>query len=74
MWLLLADGRKCGGVNAWSAQLRRVWWLWPLGILLALPGLNAAAGGFYRWIARNRQCLGGACSISRVDREKPANR
>jgi hypothetical protein len=50
-------------VNAWGALLRRVWWLWPLGVLLALPGFKAAARVLYHWIAKNRHCLGGACAI-----------
>jgi predicted DCC family thiol-disulfide oxidoreductase YuxK len=63
MWLQFADGRKFSGVNAWSAQMRRVWWLWPLGVMLALPGFNAGARWIYRWIAQNRHCLGGTCTI-----------
>ena len=63
MWLQLADGRKLSGVNAWSALMRRVWWLWPPGFVLALPGINAAGRVLYRWIAKNRHCLGGACMI-----------
>lgn len=74
MWLLLADGRKFGGVNAWSAQLRHVWWLWPLGFLLTWPGFNAAARAFYRWIAKNRHCLGGACAIPSHRRPRPQSR
>ena len=69
MWLELAEGRKLSGVNAWSALMRRVWWLWPLGVLLAGPGFNGAARVLYRWIAKNRQCLGGACNISHIDHE-----
>ena len=63
MWLQFADGRTFSGVNAWSAQMRRVWWLWPLGAVLALPGFNAGARWVYRWIARHRYCLGGTCRI-----------
>ena len=63
MWLQLADGRKYSAVNAWSVQIRHVWWLWPLGVALALPGFNAIARAGYGWIAKHRHCLGGACSI-----------
>lgn len=63
MWLQYADGQKFSGVNAWSALMRRVWWLWPLGVLLALPGFNAAGHALYRSIARRRHCLGRACSL-----------
>lgn len=63
MWLQLADGRVFSGVNSWSVLFRSVWWLWPLGVLLAVPGLNAIAAWVYRWIARNRHCLGGTCKI-----------
>lgn len=73
MWLQLADGRKYGGVNAWSVQMRRVWWLWPVGIVLALPGFNAVGRALYRWIAKRRHCLGGACSLPRGHRERPVD-
>ena len=74
MWLQLADGRKFNGVNAWSAQMRRVWWLWPLGVMLALPGVNAGARVLYRWIAKNRHCLGGACTIPSRGKATPPRR
>jgi hypothetical protein len=63
MWLQLADGRRFSGINAWSALMRRVWWLWPVGIVLALPGFNAVGRALYRWIANHRYCLGGLCTI-----------
>ena len=73
MWLLLADGRKFRGINAWSVQMRRVWWLWPLGVALAMPGLNALSRAGYRWIASNRRCLGGACTIPKRARPQPVS-
>jgi len=73
MWLQLADGRKFSGVDAWSVQMRYVWWLWPLGVALAMPGLNALARAGYRWIARHRHCLGGACAIPTQTRSHPVN-
>jgi len=63
MWLQLADGRKFSGINAWSVQLRRVWWLWPVGAVLALPVFNAMGRAVYRWIAKHRHCIGGVCNI-----------
>ena len=65
MWLQLADGRTFSGVDAWSALLLRVWWLWPAGVLLRLPGFHAAGRMLYSWIAGHRHCLGGACTIPR---------
>lgn len=63
MWLQRADGCTFGGIRAWSQLLRSVWWLWPCGMLLDLPGVNGVARMIYRWIARNRHCLGGRCRL-----------
>lgn len=63
MWLRFADGRKLSGVNAWSALLRRVWWLWPVGVVLAVPGFNALGAALYRWVAKHRHCIGGVCTV-----------
>jgi predicted DCC family thiol-disulfide oxidoreductase YuxK len=63
MWLQLSDGRKLSGVNAWGALMRRVWWLWPMGFALALPGFNSIGRVLYRWVAKNRHCIGVTCSI-----------
>jgi predicted DCC family thiol-disulfide oxidoreductase YuxK len=63
MWLQRADGRTASGVNSWGVLMRAVWWLWPLGMVLAIPGINAVAARLYRGIARNRYCLRGTCRI-----------
>jgi predicted DCC family thiol-disulfide oxidoreductase YuxK len=74
MWLQLADGQKFSGINAWSVQLRRVWWLWPVGAVLALPGFNAMGRAVYRWIAKHRHCIGGACTIPKRAQSHSLNR
>lgn len=63
MKLLHADGRVVGGVDAWAVLFRSVWWLWPLGALLSLPGIRRCGGVGYRWVARNRYCWGGSCEL-----------
>jgi len=74
MWLKLADGSKFSGVNAWIVLMHHVWWMWPLGHVIALPGINAGARVAYRWVAQNRHCLGGFCTIqsrTSATREQP---
>lgn len=63
MKLLSPDQRVLGGIDAWACLLRSVWWLWPLGLLLSLPGFHAVGQACYRWIARHRACLGGQCRL-----------
>jgi predicted DCC family thiol-disulfide oxidoreductase YuxK len=63
MWVLPAGARPQRGVDAWMALMRHVWWLEPFAVVLELPGIKPAARAVYRWIARNRHCLGGQCRI-----------
>jgi predicted DCC family thiol-disulfide oxidoreductase YuxK len=64
MKLRFADGRVVGGAAAWAVLFCSVWWLWPLGVLIDLPGVKILSAVVYRWIARNRYCLSGACELS----------
>lgn len=64
MKLLLAGGRVAGGADAWAELFRSVWWLWPLGWLMRLPGLHALSHAAYRWLMRNRYCIGRVCRVS----------
>jgi predicted DCC family thiol-disulfide oxidoreductase YuxK len=70
MKLQLANGRVIGGLNSWIALFRSVWWLWPVGTLLSLPGIHALSRACYRWIARNRYCFGGKCRVRRKLRRR----
>lgn len=72
MKLLTPDGRVLGGPDAIAWMCRRVAWLWPLGVLMVLPGLDAVTRLGYRWIARNRYCLGDVCELPpmRVNRRR----
>lgn len=63
MKLLCADGKVLGGIDTWIFLFRSVWWLWPLGTFLLLPGIHSLASAAYRWLARNRYCFGGRCPI-----------
>jgi len=63
MKLLLAGGRVAGGADAWAELFRWVWWLRPLGWLMRLPGLHGLSHAAYRWLMRNRYCIGRMCRL-----------
>lgn len=63
MKLRLADGRLLGGLDAFIAMAEAAGWTAPLGWFLRVPGVNALAWRGYRWVARNRHCLGGSCAL-----------
>lgn len=59
--LVSRDGRVMGGTDALLFLASRVAWMrpmaWVAGWGWVRPGLDRA----YRWVARNRHCLGDAC-------------
>lgn len=71
MHLLLPGHRVRCGVDAWAALLRAIWWLWPLGALLAIPGFRQIGRSSYRWLACNRHCLGGNCDMRATGASQP---
>ena len=70
MKLQLPDGRVLGGIESWIVLFRSVWWLWPIGSLLSLPGFHVLGQGCYRRIAQNRYCFGGKRGV----RTRPRHR
>ncbi len=63
MLVVTPSGRIYGGADAALYLMRQLWWAWPLGQLGRLPPIVYAMRAGYRWIARNRQCLSGACRM-----------
>jgi predicted DCC family thiol-disulfide oxidoreductase YuxK len=63
MKLLRNDGSVAGGPDAIAWMCRHVWWLWPAGLLMRAPLLRDVTDAAYRWVARNRYCLGDVCRV-----------
>jgi predicted DCC family thiol-disulfide oxidoreductase YuxK len=64
MHLLLPDGRIFAGADAFVQLSRYYWWGWPFHLFARLPGAMPLLRLIYRWVARNRKCLNGACAIN----------
>lgn len=63
MHLLSADGAVRHNADAFGVLCRSVCWLWPVGVLLLVPGFRELGQLTYEWIARNRHCFGGKCRV-----------
>ena len=59
----LRDGTVLGGAAAVVEIAPRIWWASPLWAISRLPGAMRPMNAVYRWVARNRTCLNGACSV-----------
>lgn len=68
MHVLTADGRVRHNADAFGALCRSVWWLWPVGALLLVPGIREAGRMAYDTFARNRYCFGGRCRLPLLER------
>ncbi len=62
--LLDSNGRWRGGIQVIARLLRSVWWLWPAGVLLSLPGFRSVGAWIYQGIAARRYQWGNACEQS----------
>ena len=63
MRLRLRDGTVLGGAAAVVEIARRIWWASPLWAISRLPGAMRPMNAVYKWVARNRTCLNGPCSV-----------
>lgn len=63
MHLLTGDGAVRHNADAFGVLCRSVWWLWPVGALLLVPGFRELGRLIYDWFARNRYCFGGRCRL-----------
>lgn len=64
MRVVTAQGRVFGGAAAVVELARHFWWAAWLGMVASLPLGKRALDAAYRWIAKRRHCLGGACSVN----------
>lgn len=70
MRLLTADEKVFGGVDAYMFIWREIWWCYPFWFLAHVPGVRFLMDIAYRWVAKNRMCLSGACSLTNESRFK----
>lgn len=65
MKFLPSDETIFGGAEALLQIARRIWWAWLLFALSQIPGVMILFRKVYRWIADDRNCISGACSIQK---------
>jgi len=61
--LVLGDGRVMGGTDALLFLASRVGWMRPMAWLARRGWVRPGVDRAYRWLARNRHCLGDACEV-----------
>jgi predicted DCC family thiol-disulfide oxidoreductase YuxK len=65
MRLLKPDGTVFGGADAFLEVCRYYRAAWPLYQLGRIPVVAKLLHAGYRWVARNRYCISGACGVTR---------
>jgi predicted DCC family thiol-disulfide oxidoreductase YuxK len=66
--LLLPDGRRILGADAYRCVMRRIWWAYPLFLLSIVPGLRSAFDWGYTTFAQNRYCVSRAVGLESTTR------
>jgi predicted DCC family thiol-disulfide oxidoreductase YuxK len=61
--LLLNNGRKLIGADAYIFGMKTVWWSSPVGYLLGLPGFRQLTWIFYKIFNRNRFFVSKICRL-----------
>jgi len=74
MKLLTADGEIIGGADCFIHISRYIWWARPFFVLAQIPGVKPLLRAAYRWVARNRHCLGNQCPLPPAAPTKPHHR
>ena len=72
MRLIAPQGRVCGGADALTEIARHIWWAKPVYWLSGVPLVKSVLRIGYRWVARNRSCFGGRCSVLSNPNRSPA--
>ena len=61
--LLMQNGTKLVGADAYIFGMKRVWWSSPAGYLLSLPGFKQLTWLFYKIFNRNRFFVSKVCRL-----------
>ena len=64
MYVIDTAGRARGGAEAVRYLSRKLPLLWPLAVLLHIPGTLPLWQALYRFVARNRMRIAGSCTES----------
>ncbi len=62
--LMLREGTLLSGADAYLHLMSRMRWIWPLGLLLSLPGMRWLTWRIYERVNRNRFMISRICKLS----------